>query len=90
MEPMYRVEDKFACDEQKLALLQARLKTVLRPDNNQFSDDGYKITSVYFDDYYDTHLQDTEPAGKIPYPYLQRFLSDNQAGSQIQKRLPCL
>ena len=57
---MYRVEDKYTCDEKQLAVLQARLKTVLRPDYNQSGDEGYQITSVYFDDLYDTHLQDTE------------------------------
>lgn len=77
MEPMYRVEDKFACDEQKLALLQARLKTVLRPDNNQFCDDGYKITSVYFDDYYDTHLQDTEDGTRLREKYRIRIYNDS-------------
>lgn len=77
MEPMYRVEDKFACDEQQLALLQARLKTVLRPDNNQFSDDGYKITSVYFDDYYDTHLQDTEDGTRLREKYRIRIYNDS-------------
>lgn len=56
---MYRVEDKYYCSEQELRLLQARLETVLKPDVNQAGENGYQITSVYFDDFFDTHLRDT-------------------------------
>lgn len=77
MEPMYRVEDKYACNEQALALVQARLKSVLRPDRNQTGDDGYKITSVYFDDCYDTHLQDTEDGNRIREKYRIRIYNDS-------------
>lgn len=77
MEPMYRVEDKFSCDEQALAIIQARLKSVLRPDSNQKADDGYKITSVYFDDYYDTHLQDTEDGTRLREKYRIRIYNDS-------------
>lgn len=55
---MYRVEDKYICNESELALLQARLGTVLRPDDNQRSDTGYTVSSVYFDDLSDSHLRD--------------------------------
>lgn len=56
---MYRVEDKYVCQESELVLFQKRLETVLRPDDNQKSDMGYTITSVYFDDLFDSHLMDT-------------------------------
>lgn len=56
---MYRVEDKYICQESEIVLFQERLKTVLRPDNNQKSDTGYIVTSIYFDDLYDSHLKDT-------------------------------
>lgn len=56
---MYRIEDKFFCSEKDLFLLQARLKTILKPDENQTDEEGYRVTSVYFDDLFDTHLQDT-------------------------------
>lgn len=56
---MYRVEDKYLCSEKDLFLLQARLETVLRPDVYQAGAEGYQVTSVYFDDLQDTHLQDT-------------------------------
>lgn len=70
---MYRVEDKFFCSEQDLFLLQARLQTVLEPDKNQTSADGYCITSVYFDDLFDTHLQDTEDGSRLREKYRIRI-----------------
>ena len=55
---MYRVEDKYICNKSELALLQSRLGTVLMPDDNQQSDTGYTVSSVYFDDLFDSHLRD--------------------------------
>ncbi len=74
---MYRVEDKYTCDEKQLAVLQARLKTVLRPDYNQSGDEGYQITSVYFDDLYDTHLQDTEDGNRLREKHRIRIYNDS-------------
>ena len=54
---MYRVEDKFSCSEVEMLLLKARLQSVMDTDTNQKNKDGYRITSVYFDDYRDTCLQ---------------------------------
>lgn len=56
---MYRVEDKYSCSTNELFLLQSRIGTALQADSNQYSQDGYSIISIYFDDLYDTHLQDT-------------------------------
>lgn len=57
---MYRVEDKFACNELQLALLESRLGCILQRDTNQIGKTGYRVTSVYFDDIRDTHYQDSE------------------------------
>lgn len=56
---MYRVEDKYICREADLVLLQEKLGTVLKSDNNQKSDIGYTVTSVYFDDFFNSHLRET-------------------------------
>lgn len=55
---MYRVEDKFICDKKELFYLQSKLECILRTDQNQETQYGYTITSVYFDDYQDRHLTD--------------------------------
>lgn len=70
---MYRVEDKFFCSEKDLFLLEARLQTVLRPDENQKTADGYRVTSVYFDDLFDTHLQDTVDGNRLREKYRIRI-----------------
>lgn len=56
---MYRVEDKYSCTSQELTILQSRIGAILKPDSHENNDEGYSIISVYFDDIYDTHMQDT-------------------------------
>lgn len=68
---MYRVEDKFWVSERDLYLLQSRLKTVLHTDAN--AKDGYTITSVYFDDLFDSHLQDTIDGNRMREKYRIRI-----------------
>ena len=70
---MYRVEDKFTCHEQDMVLLQARLKAILPPDKNQVHDNGYKITSVYFDDWTNSHLWDTIDGTRVREKYRIRI-----------------
>ncbi len=56
---MYRVENKYVCQKTDLALLQSRLESVLKSDENQKSYSGYTVTSIYFDDLFDSYLNDT-------------------------------
>ena len=73
---MYRVEDKYNCTAAELVMLQSRMEAVLRPDVNEGDSEGYRITSLYFDDLEDSCLHDTE-AKQIPYQDLQRFIGRN-------------
>lgn len=57
---MYRVEDKYNCTATDLITLQSRIGAVLRPDENEGGNEGYSITSLYFDDFRDSCLRDTE------------------------------
>ncbi len=68
---MYRVEDKYRMSERDLYLLQSRLKIVLDTDANAV--DGYTITSVYFDDLFDSHLQDTIDGNRMREKYRIRI-----------------
>ncbi len=56
---LYRAEDKYSCSEQDMMILEGRLRTIIPSDNNQADSNGYQITSVYFDDYIDSHLEDS-------------------------------
>ena len=52
---MFRVEDKYTMPDSDFFLLENRIKNILPIDNNR----QYKISSLYFDDLYDTDLMDT-------------------------------
>ena len=52
---MFRVEDKYTMPCSDFFLLENRIKNILPIDN----DHQYKISSLYFDDLYDTDLMDT-------------------------------
>lgn len=56
---MYRVEDKYICEERDMQLLQSRVKIVMKQDGYS-QDSSYKVTSLYFDDYDESHLTDSE------------------------------
>lgn len=74
---MLRVEDKYCCSEQELTLLQRRLEVVLSPDTNQKSPLGYKVTSVYFDDYRDSKLGDNISGVSHRNKYRLRIYDDS-------------
>ena len=74
---MYRVEDKFSCSETEMFLLESRLKSVLDIDTNQKNEEGYRITSVYFDDYWDSCLQEAIDGVRDRCKYRIRIYDDN-------------
>lgn len=65
------MEDKFLVSERELYLLQSRLKVVLNTDRHSIN--GYTITSVYFDDFCDSCLQDTIDGNRIRQKYRIRI-----------------
>ncbi len=74
---MYRVEDKYSCTEQELYMLQARMETVLRPDSNEGGPEGYRIASLYFDDFRDSCLHDTAAGVNRRSKYRIRIYNDS-------------
>lgn len=73
---MYRVEDKYNCSATELVTLQSRMEAVLRPDVNEGSPEGYSITSLYFDDFSDSCLRDTEDGVNRRNKYRIRIYND--------------
>lgn len=55
----FRVENKYIVSDAQLAVIAARLKTVMRQDMNQ-QGDCYTIRSLYFDDINDSCMQENE------------------------------
>lgn len=74
---MYRVEDKYNCTAAELVALQSRMEAVLRPDVNEGSPEGYRITSLYFDDFKDSCLRDTEDGVNRRNKYRIRIYNDS-------------
>ncbi len=74
---MYRVEDKYNCTEPELYMLQSRMEAVLRPDSNEGGPEGYRITSLYFDDLADSCLQDTVDGVNLRNKYRIRIYNDS-------------
>lgn len=73
---MYRVEDKYNCSETELFMLQSRIEAVLRPDVNEGGPEGYRITSLYFDDITDSCLRDTVDGVNQRRKYRIRIYND--------------
>lgn len=74
---MYRVEDKYALPDEDFMLMRKRMETILQSDSNSLGDKEYKISSLYFDDIYDTHYRDTVDG--VPYrnKYRIRIYNDS-------------
>lgn len=73
---MYRVEDKYNCTPTELAVLQSRMEAALCPDQNEGGPEGYRITSLYFDDLSDSCLRDTEDGVNRRNKYRIRIYND--------------
>ena len=74
---MYRVEDKYSCSEMEMFLLKTRLQCVLDIDVNQKNQEGYQITSVYFDDFWDSCLQEAMDGVENRCKYRIRIYDDD-------------
>ncbi len=73
---MYRVEDKYNCTDAQLVTLQSRMEAVLKPDVNEGGAEGYRVTSLYFDDLTDSCLQDTVDGVNRRNKYRIRIYND--------------
>lgn len=73
---MYRVEDKYNCTAAQLVTLQSRMEAVLKPDVNEGGPEGYRITSLYFDDLTDSCLRDTVDGVNRRNKYRIRIYND--------------
>jgi hypothetical protein len=60
--PCLRHEFKYEIDQLEYQVLQKKLCTILQPDPHMISNGHrhYNVRSLYFDDYYDTSLNDKE------------------------------
>lgn len=86
---MYRVEDKYLCNDMDFFLLQARIAAILEPDDNQYDEEGYGVVSLYFDDAYDTHLRDTVDGNSIREKYRIRIYNNSLDMIKLEVKSKC-
>ncbi|MDE7339513.1 MAG: polyphosphate polymerase domain-containing protein [Lachnospiraceae bacterium] len=70
---MYRVEDKFSCGRTEMYCLQKRLESVMQSDSNEDNEDGYSISSLYFDDFRESCLAETVEGSRVRRKYRIRI-----------------
>lgn len=56
----YRSERKYLIKAGQMEILKARIRGIMAPDRNMRQEGVYNIRSIYFDDYYDSYLQENE------------------------------
>ena len=82
----YRHELKFLVSPAQLALLKSRICHVARQDENQPSEDGYIITSLYFDDRNDKCLKETIDGYDIRQKYRIRIYGHDSSVIKLERK----
>lgn len=74
---MYRAENKYAPSDIDFTVLKRKIASILPWDHSSDMNGGYKISSLYFDDIYDTHLMDTVNGNPIRKKFRIRIYNDS-------------
>lgn len=74
---MTRVEDKYVISSAEAKLLTDRLEVFLEPDPMEKDENGYIVSSLYFDDVSDTHLKDTVEGNPIRKKFRIRIYNNS-------------
>lgn len=81
---MYRVEEKFCCNAQEMYRLQRRLEGVLQADDNENTDEGYRVSSLYFDTLTDNCLTAAREGDNRRRKYRIRIYNDSLAVIKLE------
>ena len=68
------------------ALLRARLLIVAKPDNNTREDGGYKIRSLYFDNYSDKAVREKLSGQSTKEKFRLRYYNDDTSFIRLEKK----
>ena len=74
---MTRVEDKYIISNTGAKILAGRLAEIMEPDPMEKDENGYSISSLYFDDVFDTHLRDTVEGNPIRKKFRIRIYNNS-------------
>lgn len=81
----YRNELKFELSDFNLMRIKSRLTPLMRPDSHQ-SPDGYLIRSLYFDDLYDSCLEEKKNGICYREKYRIRIYNNNPDYIRLEKK----
>lgn len=84
---MYRVEDKYVCRKEDMLLLQMRINSILHLDSNRTGKEGYTITSLYFDDVFDSCLRDNEDGAAQRWKYRIRIYNHSFQNIKLEIKI---
>lgn len=81
----YRNEWKYLVAPGELALLRSRLAPILKPDENA-KDGGYKIRSLYFDDYWHSALSEKDAGVLERKKWRIRIYNDSDSVIRLERK----
>ncbi len=82
----FRHEYKYLCTYDQLLLERKRLESLLTPDPHAGADGTYQIRSVYFDDPWDTCLQENEAGTDPRAKYRLRIYNGSDARISLERK----
>ena len=82
----YRNEWKYSLNNQELALLKSRISEVMELDPHTSIKGRYLIHSLYFDDYKDTSVYETEAGLSKRYKWRIRYYNDDLFYIVLEKK----
>lgn len=81
----YRHELKFLVSDRELEILRYRLKALMEQDRHQ-KGDSYRIRSLYFDDFWDSYLQENEDGVDQRKKYRIRIYDGKDTTIKLEKK----
>lgn len=83
----YRHELKYLCSNQNIAILEARLKMILKADKFSFDGRKYTVISLYFDDYQDSCLNSNYIGISARFKYRIRIYNYDLSTINLEKKV---
>lgn len=82
----YRNEWKYIVTDANLAIIESRLKSALKLDENAANDGKYEVHSLYFDDIYDTCIRDNDHGTSKRFKYRIRYYDNNPGLIRLERK----
>lgn len=83
---MYRKENKYLISSKNVIELTYRLKSILKLDKNVKNNDFYNVRSLYFDDAFDTSLNQVLDGVSYRYKYRIRYYNFDEDYIILEKK----